>query len=548
MTVGAVDDSGAPESEPDETVIIDITGVTNGTESGTQQTTINIVDDDGAPTVTLSATPLSLDEDGSDNPSVVTATLSNPSTQSVTVSLGFTGSASLTTDYTRSGTSIVIPALSTSNTITIGAVDDSGAPESEGNETVIVDITGVTNGMESGTQQETITIIDDDTGPASVSIVTAPPSIAVSSVTFTQSPVAEVLDVSSNPVVGQNVTVSIETGGGSLGGTTTVTTDGSGRATFSNLSVTSGSPGERTLRFAADGEQTVSGPVHVSYSQGTYLDLQYCGSNPLQRLDVYVPNNSFPRPRPVVAYVHGGSWVSHDKSEEDLLLWADVRAELLGRGYVVTTLNYRLATAAASTKWPAQIHDLKCAVRHLRADGIDYGADGNEIGVWGASAGGHLVAMLGVTNGVSPAVHDFEGSLGYSGVSSAVQATVAITGIHDMTATQAPTHPELDVGGAATAFASWPGASAELDEASPIWWASSDDPPFLIIHGDTDATVDVAQSQRLFGFLDVEGVDAELQVVANADHNLEDAGGTATPSIAQLVQQVANFFDAWISY
>jgi acetyl esterase/lipase len=355
-----------------------------------------------------------------------------------------------------------------------------------------------------------------------------------------------VQDVSGNPVPGVDVVATVASGGGSLNGTTTVATGGGGSATFSTLSL-NGSPGERTLRFTSEGKQSVSDPFHLSLAAGTYLDLQYCGSDPLQRLDVYVPSNSFPRPRPVVAYVHGGSWTGHDKSEEDLVLWANVRAELLSRGYVVTTLNYRLATASASTKWPAQIHDLKCAVRHLRADGADYGADGDRIGVWGASAGGHLVAMLGVTDGESPTVHDFEGaSLGYSGVSSAVQATITIGGISDMTGTQAPDHDELNFVGGSVAFTSWPGPSTELNEASPIWWTSSDDSPFLIIHGEQDATVDVAQAQRLYDFLWAAGANVQLQLVENAGHDLQDVTGAANPSVSQLAQQVSNFFDTHI--
>lgn len=382
--------------------------------------------------------------------------------------------------------------------------------------------------------------------PQTVTISQQPPASAIDGVTFAQSPIVAVADVSGNPVPSVDVVATIESGSGSLNGTTTVATTTGGSATFSTLSLT-GSPGERTLRFTSEGIQSVSSAVHLSLSAGTYLDLQYCGSDPLQRLDVYVPDNSFPRPRPVVAYVHGGSWTGHDKSEEDLVLWANVRAELLSRGYVVTTLNYRLATSDPSTKWPAQIHDLKCAVRHLRADGADYGVDGDRIGVWGASAGGHLVAMLGVTDGVSPTVHDFEGTLGYGGVSSAVQATIPIGGISDMTFTQAPNHDELNFIGGSTAFNSWPGPSNELDEASPIWWASSDDPPFLIIHGEEDATVDVAQGQRLFDYLDTAGAGVvELQRVVNAGHDLQDVTGPAMPSVSQLVQQVSDFFDTHI--
>jgi hypothetical protein len=106
VTINAVQDG---TDEPNETVIVDITGVTNATESGTQQVTVTIVDDDDV-TVTLGVDKTSLAEDGSQNPATVTATLSGPSTQQVTVDLGFTGTATLTSDYTRSGTQIVIPA------------------------------------------------------------------------------------------------------------------------------------------------------------------------------------------------------------------------------------------------------------------------------------------------------------------------------------------------------------------------------------------------------------------------------------------------------
>jgi large repetitive protein len=155
VTINAVQDG---TDEPNETVIVDITSVTNATESGTQQVTVTIIDDDDV-TVTLGVDKTSLAEDGSQNPATVTATLSGPSTQQVTVNLGFTGTATLTSDYTRSGTQIVIPAGSTSGSVTINAVQDG---TDEPNETVIVDITGVTNATESGTQQVTVTIVDDD--------------------------------------------------------------------------------------------------------------------------------------------------------------------------------------------------------------------------------------------------------------------------------------------------------------------------------------------------------------------------------------------------
>ena len=157
-TISTVDDAS---DEPDETVEIGIAGITNGTESETQLVTTTIIDDDSAPTVTLSVDNASITEAG--GVATVTATLSQASGFDVTVDLGFAGSATVDgIDCTISGTEIVIPAGNTTGAITVTAVDDL---LDENNETVTVDITGVTNGSESGTQEATITISDDDPPP-----------------------------------------------------------------------------------------------------------------------------------------------------------------------------------------------------------------------------------------------------------------------------------------------------------------------------------------------------------------------------------------------
>lgn len=145
--------------EADETVIVDISSVTNGTESGTQQATVTITDDDAAPTVTLSTGATSIAETGGST--TVTATLSAASGQTVTVNLALSGTATTTTDYTL-GTTITIPAGSTSAAINLNSVSDV---LDEDDETVIIDIASVTNGTESGTQQKTVTITDDDATP-----------------------------------------------------------------------------------------------------------------------------------------------------------------------------------------------------------------------------------------------------------------------------------------------------------------------------------------------------------------------------------------------
>ena len=197
-TSGTVTLTAVPDllNETNETIVVDISGVTNGTELGTQQDTVTITDDDAAPTVTLAIAPTSISETGGS--ATVTATLSAVSTQNVIVDLAFSGTATNLSDYTRSGAQIVIAAGSLTGTVTLIAVTDL---RDEPNETVIVDISAVTNGTESGTQQDTLTITDDDATPT-VTLAIAPSSIAeaagIATVTATLSAVS-----------GQNVVVDL---------------------------------------------------------------------------------------------------------------------------------------------------------------------------------------------------------------------------------------------------------------------------------------------------------------------------------------------------
>ena len=156
VTVTGVDDS---DQESDETVIVDISSVVNGKESGSQQVTITVKDDDGdntPPVATLSVDNSSITEDS--GVSTITATLDKaPNLGNVVVSLSAGGTASAS-DYTLSSTSITISS-GTTGTATVTAVQDS---DNENDETVVIDISSVSNGTESGTQQVTITITDDD--------------------------------------------------------------------------------------------------------------------------------------------------------------------------------------------------------------------------------------------------------------------------------------------------------------------------------------------------------------------------------------------------
>jgi len=151
--------------EGNESVVVDITSVTGATENGSQQVTATITDDDSQPSVSLIVANSPLAENG--GVATVTARLSNPSTQDVTVNLAFTGSATLNSDYSASSNSVLILAGQTSGSIMLTGIDDG---LSEGGETILVDITSVANGTENGTQQVTATITDDEPPPANVSL------------------------------------------------------------------------------------------------------------------------------------------------------------------------------------------------------------------------------------------------------------------------------------------------------------------------------------------------------------------------------------------
>lgn len=215
ITLTGVDDA---VDEASETVIVDIDSVTNGTESGTQQVTANITDDDAAPNVSLSLTNSPLAENG--GAATVTATLDAASEQDVTVNLAFSGTAINVSDYTRSATSITISAGDTTGSITITGVDDS---LDEANETVIVDIDSITNGTESGTQQVTATITDDDNG---VNV-----SLSVADSPFAENGGVATITATLAAISGQDVTVNL-----AFSGTATNVTDYTRSATSITIS------------------------------------------------------------------------------------------------------------------------------------------------------------------------------------------------------------------------------------------------------------------------------------------------------------------------
>ena len=245
-------------------------------------------------------------------------------------------------------------------------------------------------------------------------------------------------------------------------------------------------------------------------------DLEYVpGGHERNRLDLYLPEKAA-RPRPVILYVHGGGWQGGDKSNGPAFRFA-------AKGYAVASMNYRFSQHAT---FPAQIYDCKAAVRWLRANARKYGLDADHIGAWGGSAGGHLVALLGTTAGVK----ELEGPGGNEEQSSRVQAVVDWFGPTDfLTVGAKETRTQLLGGDPQT-------NKEKALKASPMTYVSKDAAPFLIMHGDEDQTVPIAQSETFAAALKKAGADATFVVIKGGKH------GGALFTNAESMKLIEDFF------
>ena len=264
-------------------------------------------------------------------------------------------------------------------------------------------------------------------------------------------------------------------------------------------------------------------------------DIAYSpGGNVKQRLDVLRLKNVPKDPMPVLVWIHGGGFTGGSKTSGYTRLMRFVQ-----RGYFGVTIDYRFAT---EKPFPTQLQDCKCAIRFLRAHAKEYNLDPDRIGVWGGSAGGNLVAMLGVTGGVK----EFEGDGGWEKESSRVQAVVDYFGMTDFLAIY-----ELAKAGKSTVrFLPMDGKESishllgvekyfehpELcRKASPTTYASKDDAPFYIFHGDQDPLTMASQGDLLNKVLRKAGVESDFYLVKDGRHGW--------PPRADVDDKVDNFLD-----
>lgn len=248
-------------------------------------------------------------------------------------------------------------------------------------------------------------------------------------------------------------------------------------------------------------------------------DVEYVpGGHERQKLDLYLPEKT-DGPLPVVVWIHGGAWLQGSKDRCPALF-------LVSQGYAVASINYRLSQHAV---FPAQIEDCKAAIRWLRANAKKHNLDPDHVGVWGASAGGHLVALLGTAGNVK----ELEGKLGNSEQSSRVQCVIDWFGPTDfLQMTGSSDNPKGPVAQLLGGTVKEKKDLAVL--ASPVTHVSKDDAPILIMHGDKDSLVPLSQSERLVDALKKAGVDVTLKTLAGAGHG---GGDFNSPETRKLIQE-----------
>ncbi len=237
-------------------------------------------------------------------------------------------------------------------------------------------------------------------------------------------------------------------------------------------------------------------------------DIEYATVGETQlRLDLHFPlhaSNS-----PLVVWIHGGAWRSGSKSEMPL-------GELVKSGYTVASVDYRLSPVA---QFPAQVHDIKAAIRYLRHLSKRYGYRSDRIAIAGSSAGGHLAALVGVTNEHK----QLEGTIGDClDESSRVDAIVDLYGPTNFaTILQQSTPHGLDVRVPALQLllGAQPEDRPELAKlASPVSHIDSQDPPLLLVHGDQDPQVPINQSHELHGRYREFNLPVEFEVIYGGQH------------------------------
>ncbi|MFN0080294.1 MAG: alpha/beta fold hydrolase [Prosthecobacter sp.] len=239
----------------------------------------------------------------------------------------------------------------------------------------------------------------------------------------------------------------------------------------------------------------------------TQTDIEYARVGDLSlKLDLHRPQATNP---PLIVYVHGGAWRAGSKSDVPI-------AKLLDHGFAIASVDYRLSTQAV---FPAQIHDIKAAIRFLRAKSELFHLNTSRIAIIGSSAGGHLAALVGVTNGNKV----LEGTIGeHLSQSSEVQCIVSLFGASNLQ-TILPQSTEfglkMRVPALQLLLGGQPTEKPDLAKlASPVAHLDKDDTPLLLIHGDADPQMPPEQSQEMAQAYEALNLPVRLIMLPGSKH------------------------------
>ncbi|ASN19969.1 alpha/beta hydrolase [Arthrobacter sp. YN] len=293
--------------------------------------------------------------------------------------------------------------------------------------------------------------------------------------------------------------------------------------------------------FDAPGVPEIVSGVSEVHREVNYV--RAIGFRPL-KMDIWLPRRA-KGAVPVVVWVHGGAFQFGDRRQLPPTFAPDSVFRLLNEaGIACATVDYRLSLEAP---FPAQLHDLKAAVRYLRTFADELGIDGSRIGAWGESAGGHLAALLGLTGNRE----DLHGGLGAQNQASGIRAVVDFYGVSSLRDIP-PVNLPAGLLPAASTAAVPAGMSLQPNQmlvggsddpalmaaASPLSYVTADAPPFLLVHGDSDGMVPHAQTDLLAAALQEAGVEHQVITIKGADHAFVGAENDVDAILASAV----NFF------
>jgi acetyl esterase/lipase len=239
-----------------------------------------------------------------------------------------------------------------------------------------------------------------------------------------------------------------------------------------------------------------------------FEDIEYAKAGDISlKLDLYLPAN--PEDSTLIVWVHGGAWRGGSKNNPSI-------RPLIEKGYSIASVDYRLTPVAP---FPANVHDIKAAIRFLRARAGEYGYGPDKFVISGSSAGGHLAALVGVSNDQK----DLEGSLGdHLDQPSDIAAIVDFYGASNLTTILKQSTPhglsvrvpalELLLGGQTEDMVD----IAKL--ASPVFHVDVSDPPLLLIHGDQDPQMPINQAHELHGVYKELNLPVQFEVIHGGAH------------------------------